>query len=471
MNTASMTARRLLLSAILIPGLTLGAIAAFGGDNSPWTPERLDLGFELASVQVNAPAPAPVPAPVVAPQPAQPAPTVGPPVPTAGAGAGVPNTPAEPTGPVGHITWAEGENLHEFGEVVQGDSRSHTFQIRNEGEGDLVIHQIRPSCGCTVAQTSIVGADGTLTPYAMGTPVAPGTTLALASTLNTAGKRGAVQSAINIYSNDARNLVSLQLKAQVTPVLAIEPNHLNFQQLSSNDEVQGVMTITSGVVDAFSLEIIDPERIPEALDIQLVPIEPTAEGKVGTWEVRVNLGPGTPEGAFSHGLRLASDIHLPETATQHLHNLPEGQEAPAHSDVHQLNAYVMAQVTGMIAANPYYISFGLVRPGQVVTRSVRITNNDEAFSFAEPSISIRGYQGDFEYPDALTTSVRRVEGNDAWDVEVTLDGLPEDLNSSFRGMVQIEVGHATKPVVEIPFSGVCRSGVQAPAPAAGGGGE
>ena len=168
MNTASMTARRLLLSALLIPGLTLGAIAALGGENSPWTPERLDLGFELASVQVNAPALSTAAAPEVAPQPAEAVPTVGPPQPVAGAGAAAPSVPAEPTGPVGHITWEEGQNIHDFGELVQGDSRSHTFQIRNEGEGDLVIQQIRPSCGCTVAQTSIVAADGTLTPYTMG---------------------------------------------------------------------------------------------------------------------------------------------------------------------------------------------------------------------------------------------------------------------------------------------------------------
>ena len=424
MKASTMTARRLLLPALVVPTLALGAVAALNGENSPWAPAKLDIGFDLGSVQVNAPAP-----PVVAtPQPAIPTPVGPPTAPNATQGGTTPTQPtqpAQPTGPVGHIAWDEGANVHEFGDVVQGDSRSHTFEIRNDGEGDLVIHQIRPSCGCTVAQTSVVNADGSSTPYTMGSPVPPGTRLSLASTLNTAGKRGAVQSAINIYSNDERNLVSLQLKAEVTPVLAIEPNHLNFQQLSSNDEVQGVMTITSGVVDAFSLEVIDAERLPEALNVELVPIEPNAEGKSGTWEVRVNLGPGTPEGAFSHGLRLASDIHLPEGAAGHLHNLPEGTEPPPHSDVHQLNAYVMAQVTGMIAANPYYISFGLVRPGQVVTRSVRVTNHDEGFEFTEPTVSIRGYQGDFEYPEALSTTVRAVPDEDAWDVEVTLDGLPE----------------------------------------------
>ncbi len=41
------------------------------------------------------------------------------------------------------------EDFFDFGSILQGEVVSHTFRFRNTGEGNLVIKDIIPDCGCT----------------------------------------------------------------------------------------------------------------------------------------------------------------------------------------------------------------------------------------------------------------------------------------------------------------------------------
>lgn len=42
------------------------------------------------------------------------------------------------------------EDLHNFGNVIQGERVSYSFKFTNKGNQDLVISMARGSCGCTV---------------------------------------------------------------------------------------------------------------------------------------------------------------------------------------------------------------------------------------------------------------------------------------------------------------------------------
>ena len=44
------------------------------------------------------------------------------------------------------------ETIKDFGVVNKGQRVTHEFQIRNAGEAELEITEVRPSCGCTVAE-------------------------------------------------------------------------------------------------------------------------------------------------------------------------------------------------------------------------------------------------------------------------------------------------------------------------------
>ena len=52
---------------------------------------------------------------------------------------------------------------YDFGEIGQGDGVVHTlFDLKNEGQGDLVINNINTSCGCTSASIVYKGFEGPL---------------------------------------------------------------------------------------------------------------------------------------------------------------------------------------------------------------------------------------------------------------------------------------------------------------------
>lgn len=390
----------------------------------------------------------------VKPAPAKPAPAQGtPPAPEA-------RTPAAPvpSGPSPRLSWEVGKNEHEFGEVVQGQILEHTYEISNGGEGDLVITQTKGSCACTVSQVSVHLPDGTKTAYNYGDPLKPGTKFDVGMRVDTKGKREHVAGQVSIYSNDPRSVVNLTYTATVKAVVECEPMYLNFDRVSPKEVKSGMVVVRSHVIDRFGLKL-DPQLSPE-VRAKLQPREPDADGRAKEWEVHVEIGPNLPEGMFNRPLKLITDQAIPNGPPT-----PDGS-----TPMHEVQSYVMAQVYGMVTAEPPFLSFGLVRPGQILARTVRIANNDPEFVLQAPKVTIEGLQNPkFEYPQCVNVVVRPVEEGKSYDIELTVSDLPDTLNGTFIGKLAIEVGHPSKPRVDVTFTGVCRPDVTKPVPAPVGG--
>ncbi len=60
-----------------------------------------------------------------------------------------PSVAKAPEGPQPVIEIAE--KIKDFGTVPKGDKIHATFEVRNTGKAPLEISQVRPTCGCTVA--------------------------------------------------------------------------------------------------------------------------------------------------------------------------------------------------------------------------------------------------------------------------------------------------------------------------------
>lgn len=79
----------------------------------------------------------------------------------------------------------------DFGEMNQGDKKSHTFTLTNNGKSDLIIRRVRSSCGCTaVAPSTKV--------------VAPGESAPVKVTFDSRGKRGRQSKSITVITNDPK---------------------------------------------------------------------------------------------------------------------------------------------------------------------------------------------------------------------------------------------------------------------------
>ena len=81
------------------------------------------------------------------------------------------------------------ETEHDFGVVQEGKKVEYTFKIANFGTGDLLIKDIKTSCGCTAALVS-------------SEKLAPGEKGSLKVELDTTNRLGRMSRTITITSND-----------------------------------------------------------------------------------------------------------------------------------------------------------------------------------------------------------------------------------------------------------------------------
>ena len=73
--------------------------------------------------------------------------------------------------------------------------------------------------------------------------------------------------------------------------------------------------------------------------------------------------------------------------------------------------YAQVQVKGLVSANPAYVPFGMVRPGQEVERVVRIECHDDFELSPDTNVAMTALiQSDlFDYRKAFTTKLDPVE--------------------------------------------------------------
>jgi hypothetical protein len=353
------------------------------------------------------------------------------------------------------LTYEFGSDNKNFGKAMQGDVLKHTFLMKSGGEEDLVIKQAKPTCGCTVAQLMLEQADGSMAPYTFGGPIPPGRKVELNATLHTQNKQGHAASRINIFTNDPRGQTQFGLEAEVETFFLVNPPSLNFNQMAAKDSVTDKVSVTTSKGQRLKLTPV-LNNVPPGLRVEVNALDADADGNASRWELVATAGPGLVEGPLAYSVPLNSDVALPGAET-----LPNGQ-APTYS----VSVTIMGQVLGTISFNPSFVSLGLIRPGQVVSRTIRVMCHDPEFKLTEPKVLVQSRDsGDWEYAKHFSSVVRPVPDQNAVDIELQLNGMPDTLNGSFNGMMVVQLGYPDKPELKLPITGVCRGGATTAAPA------
>jgi len=406
--------------------------------DTPSRPKRLG-GKRLGGIKVKPKVPAPAPVvqgPVVSP-----------------AGGATPRTAptAAPTGK-GGLTFVPGSQIVDFGDLIQGETRDTTFELESTGEDPLVIASIAKTCGCTRAEVVLLDDAGNQLPYRVGSPIAPGVKLKVLANIDTTGKSHAFKTDITLVTNDPRRGIVFSLKANVKPALAMNPRSLNFATMKPADVRKGQVVVTSEAYGKFKLEV-DPNIPVKDVQVELLPTNPDENGLSDRWTVKAEAGPNLPEGVLNRAIRLVSNLPQPGKT------LPDG--TPQYFDA---VLFVTGNVLGPVSVNPPHVSFGLLRPGQTLTRKSTLMITDPDFTLKEaPKWQIMGYGTEFKDPEDFSVSFVPVEGTKNWELVMTLLGREQEGNGSFRGYISVDLGHPAKPVLEIGFSGVVRGGVTQPA--------
>ncbi|MFA9391616.1 MAG: DUF1573 domain-containing protein [Prolixibacteraceae bacterium] len=89
------------------------------------------------------------------------------------------------------------EKVYDFGTINQGDKAAHNFKLTNKGKTDLILRNVKASCGCTAVKHADL--------------VKPGETIEMAVEFNSRGKRSRQNKSITIITNDPKN-ATIQLR-------------------------------------------------------------------------------------------------------------------------------------------------------------------------------------------------------------------------------------------------------------------
>jgi len=95
------------------------------------------------------------------------------------------------------------KELHDFGQLVDGEKVSYSFKFTNSGNAPLIISNAKGSCGCTVPNWS-------------RDPIAPGESGSIDVTFNSSGRSGKQNKAITLTANTNPNRKVINISSEVT---------------------------------------------------------------------------------------------------------------------------------------------------------------------------------------------------------------------------------------------------------------
>ena len=94
------------------------------------------------------------------------------------------------------------KNTHDFGKIVQGEKVEFAFPFKNIGDGDLIIANVVPSCGCTV-------------PTFPKEPIKPGKKEYIKVVFDSKGRKGRFSKDVTVFANTVPNSVKLFIKGLI----------------------------------------------------------------------------------------------------------------------------------------------------------------------------------------------------------------------------------------------------------------
>jgi hypothetical protein len=300
--------------------------------------------------------------------------------------------------------------VYDAGGVAKGEKISHDFVIRNDGEAPLEISDVRPACGCTVAEFDKV--------------IAPGETGAVRAVLDTMTFDGPISKAITVFTNDPVNpKLQLSVKADVRPYLFIQPGYARFVQAQQSEPgVVQQIVFTTTFDDLKITEVESPYPfLKVAYREATEEDEPRDYGVGRQWVLTLTLDYTTaPVGTLAEYVTLHTNH-----PNQPVAKLP-----------------VSGFVRPMIAVTPTAADFGEIEVDEAQNASMLIR------SFATEDVAVTSAETDVP---GVALEVTPIEEGKRYGLQVTLS--PEMPKGSFDGTITIRTDSPKAPLIEVPLRG------------------
>jgi Protein of unknown function (DUF1573) len=178
--------------------------------------------------------------------------------------------------------------IKDVGSVAKGDKITQDFEIRNDGNAALEITDVKPACGCTVANY-----DRT---------IAPGKTGKVHVVVETGGFSGPVAKGVTVFTSDASNpRVELTVRAKIDPYIAVKPGFARYT-IVKDEAKEGTIVQTLWTPDGSPMDVV---KVDSPWPYLAVSFREAQEGerlpdvKFKQWRVETKLSSDAPVGPLA----------------------------------------------------------------------------------------------------------------------------------------------------------------------------
>ena len=324
---------------------------------------------------------------------------------TGATGASAPAAPAPKLVPV--------EAIRDVGKVAKGEKVKVDFELRNDGPVELVITDVHPTCGCTVAS--------------FDARIAPGAVGRIHAEIDTVDFAGPIAKTLTVLSNDpVQPRVMLTIKARVEPQIHAFPGYSRFVFVQNQAPVTVKQWLWAENID--DLRIL---AVKSPYDFVQVAFRPAAADErrpeapsTNQWIVDTTIQSDAAVGALR-------DFLVIET------NHPKQKE---------LRLAVTGFVRPLLSATPAVADFGaldLAAASQDL--SIVVVNFGEAaIEIAKVSPSVPGVEA----------TIKPIEAGRRWEVKLKLTGkMPK---GRVDATVTIETTSTLQPKLQVPLRGTVK---------------
>jgi hypothetical protein len=299
------------------------------------------------------------------------------------------------------------EPIVDAGKVDSGARLALDFAIRNEGDAPLEITDVKPACGCTVAEYDRV--------------IAPGATGAVHAVVDTTNFAGAFSKSITVFTNDPETpKLQLAVRAEIEPYLFVQPGFARFiqPQGSAPGEVKEIIW-TKSFDDLKILELQSPYPYLTVSQRKAEGDEPREGGTGPQWVVTLRFDyEAAPVGTLADWVVIKTN----------------------HPRQSEIRIPVSGFVRPMIAVTPAEADFGEIEVAEPQVARMILRSFDPA------GIEVTSATSDVP---GVKVEVSPIEEGKRFNLVVTL--LPDMPKGKVEGMITIRTTSESKPVVEVPL--------------------
>lgn len=252
---------------------------------------------------------------------------------------------------------------HDFGDVYEREKFEYTFAVKNKGKADLVISEVKPGCGCTVANFDKV--------------IAPGQEGKIELVLDGTRVHGEFSKTAQVFSNDPDHPeLTLTIAGKKVAFLSVVPDGVIYLQGRYEEVVEKEVTISSN------------EKLP---DFKVVGVTSDIDDKI-SYEYK----PGLKKGEYV--LKVKKNPELPMSSSYGTITVKTNS-----TNAPDTKLQVQVMTKGNITVSPSSVNFGNVvfaakdKGADPVTRTIMvIKNSGDGLEVKDVQIDNQNFKAKFE---------------------------------------------------------------------------